>query len=116
MDDNLFGFAEHGLLQLSRDGAKWLKNENIISVQNISNLAEPLLTVLNYYSNRVPFSKIEVSEELISWKFEGADRTYAEWISSELQMNLEKFIGHLPLKVSYSFVIILIFLGAKVRK
>lgn len=97
--ENLIVFAEHGLWQRSQDGASWLRNESILKVQSISNLAEPLLKVLNYYSNRVPFSKIEVSEELINWKFEAADQTYSEWISSELQMNLEKIIGHLPLKV-----------------
>lgn len=101
--EDLIVFAEHGLWQSSRDGITWIKNGNHFNIQSISNLAEPLLKVLNYYSNRVPFSKIEVSEELISWKFEGADQTYAEWISSELQMNLEKFIGHLPLKVLLLF-------------
>ena len=38
----------------------------------------------------------------ISWSFEGDDSSFFEWISSELQMNLEKFIGHLPLKVIFN--------------
>ena len=98
-------FAEHGLWQRSYDDeVTWIKNERSLNIQSISNLAEPLLKVLNYYSNRVPFSKIEVSDELICWKFGGADQTYSEWISSELQMNLEKFIGHLPLKVILLFL------------
>jgi hypothetical protein len=36
---------------------------------------------------------------MICWKFERSDPVFANWTSSELQMNLEKFIGHLPLKV-----------------
>lgn len=86
-------------MRLEADG-KWIRNEKF-PVHSVSNLAEPILKVLKYYSNRVPFSRVEASEEFICWNFERADQFYADWIASELQMNLEKFIGHLPLKVFY---------------
>lgn len=103
---NVTVLAEHGLWQRLEDGENWKRVVNLSNINCISNLAEPLIKVLSYYSERVPFSKIEASEELICWKFEGADRNYSEWISSELQMNLEKFIGHLPLKVILLFLIV----------
>lgn len=106
--EDLIVIAEHGLWRRSLDGIEWIKNESSLNVQSISNLAEPLLKVIKYYSSRVPFSKIEVSEELICWKFGEADRIYSEWISSELQMNLEKFIGHLPLKVILLFLLLIL--------
>lgn len=92
-------FAEHGLWLRFGADVSWIKNEPLSSIHSISHLAEPILKVLKYYSSRVPYSKVEISEEFICLNFEEADQFYAEWIASELQMNLEKFIGHLPLKV-----------------
>lgn len=93
--------AEHGLWVRLKPEDNWIENENFSSIHSISSLAEPILKVLKYYSIRVPNSKVEASEEFICWNFDCADRFYADWIASELQMNLEKFIGHLPLKVDY---------------
>lgn len=52
---------------------------------------------------------------MIKWAVSvSKDRSFPDWIVSELQMNLEKFIGHLPLKVIKNLISeIFIYLGSK---
>lgn len=110
-----FIFAESGLYfsSMQEKSKRWVKTELFSSALPILNWTEELLKILYYYSERVPNATIEVSEvrklfllytyifkSLITWKFGFPELIFSKWISSELQMNLEKLIGHLPLKVN----------------
>ncbi|CAG8479648.1 5800_t:CDS:10 [Acaulospora colombiana] len=58
---------------------------------------EKILPLFSHYTERTPGSFIEEKEINITWHYQGADSEFGNWQASELQVNLEKLLCHIPL-------------------
>lgn len=57
---------------------------------------EPLF---QHYTERTPGSFIEQKEMNLTWHYRNADPEFGIWQATELQVNLEKILSHLPVSV-----------------
>jgi trehalose-6-phosphatase len=60
---------------------------------------EPLF---QHYYERTPGSFIETKEINLTWHYRNADPEFGQWQATELQINLEKIVAHVPVSVSIS--------------
>lgn len=64
------------------------------------NWKDPIRTLFQYYTDRTPGSYIDEKEVILGWNYSKCDETFGSWQASELKVNLEKIIGHMPVKMS----------------
>ncbi|KAJ1676497.1 Trehalose-6-P synthase/phosphatase complex synthase subunit [Spiromyces aspiralis] len=59
-----------------------------------------IMRLFEHYTERTPSSFIEAKDIDITWHYRNADPEFGNWQASELQINLEKVLSHMPLTVS----------------
>ncbi|CAG8630506.1 7182_t:CDS:2, partial [Diversispora eburnea] len=60
---------------------------------------EKILPLLNHYMERTPGSSIEEKEINLTWNYRNAESEFGSWQATELQVNLEKLLSHMPLTI-----------------
>lgn len=60
---------------------------------------ERIKSLVKFYTDHTPGSYVEEREKVIIWHFEEADLEFGAWQASELQANLEKILGHVPVAI-----------------
>ena len=58
-----------------------------------------ILPLFQHYTERTPGSFIEEKEINITWHYRNADPEFGIWQATELQVNLEKILSHLPVSI-----------------
>lgn len=58
-----------------------------------------ILPLFQHYTERTPGSFIEEKEINITWHYRNADPEFGIWQATELQVNLEKTLSHLPVSI-----------------
>lgn len=60
---------------------------------------ETIRPLFQHYTERTPGSFIEEKEINLTWHYRNADPEFGSWQATELQVNLEKLLSHMPLSV-----------------
>ncbi|RUP48961.1 glycosyltransferase family 20-domain-containing protein [Jimgerdemannia flammicorona] len=60
---------------------------------------ETIRPLFQHYTERTPGSFIEEKEINLTWHYRGADPEFGSWQATELQVNLEKLLSHMPLAI-----------------
>ncbi|KAI9218019.1 glycosyltransferase family 20-domain-containing protein [Blastocladiella britannica] len=55
--------------------------------------------MFTHYTERTPGSFVEEKEVVMTWNFRNADPDFGAWQATEMQVNLEKILAHLPVSV-----------------
>ncbi|KAJ3337194.1 Trehalose-6-P synthase/phosphatase complex synthase subunit [Kappamyces sp. JEL0680] len=58
-----------------------------------------ILPLFQHYTERTPGSFIEEKEINLTWQYRNADPEFGIWQATELQVNLEKILSHLPVSI-----------------
>lgn len=58
-----------------------------------------IMPLFQHYTERTPGSLIEEKEINLTWHYRNADPEFGIWQATELQVNLEKILSHLPVSV-----------------
>ncbi|RIB12039.1 glycosyltransferase family 20 protein [Gigaspora rosea] len=60
---------------------------------------ENVHVLFQHYTDRTPGTFIEEKEINLTWHYRGADLEFGSWQATELQVNLEKQLCHMPLSI-----------------
>ena len=83
------------------DDLKWY---NLVDAIDLT-WHDTILPLFQHYTERTPGSFIEKKEINVTWHYRNADPEFGNWQATELSVNLENILAHLPVSVQ-SFLII----------
>lgn len=87
--------GEHSVYKLLDPSTGW----HAIVDQIDSSWRTTILPLFQHYSERTPGSFIEEKEINLTWHYRNADPEFGIWQATELQVNLEKILSHLPVSI-----------------